>query len=122
MSDTDTSTDKPLENLAAAEHAIDPPAPADLVVETESADPMTAADRLSAFEDEHFGKRMHVDDKIERGSGSHYQMAAPEIRKQHAALEKLVLAEQTLADASAKQLQAQADYAAAEKACDAAPE
>lgn len=67
--------------------------------------PMSAAERLRAFEDETFSKDgvlpVRINDRIERGSGSPYQMAAPEVREQYAALEKLVEAEQKLADAKA---------------------
>lgn len=95
------------------------PAPAEPSPEPE---PMTAADRLRAFEDEHFGKEaVRINDRIERGYGSPYHNAAPEIRKQYEALEKLIVAEQKLADAKGVLAQAEADHRDAEKACDAAP-
>jgi hypothetical protein len=116
MSDTNASTDKPLENLAAAKDVIDPPA-------TEQAEPMTAEGRLRAFEDEHFGKEaVRINGNIERGSGSPYQDAKPEIRKQHIALTALIAAEGKLNDAKGALAQAEADYADAAKACDAAGE
>jgi hypothetical protein len=81
---------------------------------------MTATDRLRAFEDEHFGKgAVRINGRIERGSGSPYQNADPKIRKTHAALEQLIAAEQKLADTTGAMHQAEADFAAAEKAVDA---
>jgi len=75
-----------------------------------------AATRLRAFEDEHLGKdavRLHG--RVERGSGSRFQnpqVMTLELRRQHAALEKLIESEQHLADAHAKLLQAEASHEA----------
>lgn len=70
------------------------------VVETP---PVTAKSRLRAFEDDAIGEdAVRISDQIERGSGSLYQtVLTPEQRAQHAALEKLVEAEQRVADTSA---------------------
>lgn len=117
MSD-DQAAEHPLANLAAAEQAIDPP-----VHEPELVEKVDAAARLRAFEDKHFGTQaVRINDRIERGMGSPYQMAAPEVRKQHKAIENLIEAEAKLAAAHSALIAADAEYEAAEKACDAAPE
>lgn len=110
--------DKPLDNLAATERKLDekPPAPewTPTVVETEH---LGATARLRAFEDEHLGKdAVRIRGRIERGSGSPYQdptIMPPELRRQHAALEKLIETEQRLTDAHTALLQAEADHEAA---------
>lgn len=95
-------------------------------------DPAVAASapaRLRAFEDEHFGNDVvRIRGQIERGSGSPYQdpkIMPPELRRQHAALEKLIETERRLADAHTALLQAEADHeatlAATEPRPDAAP-
>lgn len=76
-----------------------------------------AVDRLRAFEDEAFkGSQIQVvriGDRIERGVGSAFAALSPEKKRQYAALEKLVEAEQKLADAHAAVIQAEADHEAA---------
>lgn len=104
--------ERPLEHLAAVEQAIVP----------EPAAP-SAPERLRAFEDEHLGKDcVRIRGKVERGSGSPYQLMSPELKAQYAALEKLIEAEQKLADARAAVLQAEADHAAALAALEAKPD
>lgn len=137
MADQPTS-DKPLAELSAAEERIDAPVnvrepgdprPSDRP--TDQPEPEgSAVDRLRAFEDKHFGKdAVRINDRIERGSGSPYQMAHPSVREQHVKLEKLIQAEQKLAVAHAALIQAdteheqaQQDVADAEKAADAPAE
>jgi hypothetical protein len=124
MPDDHAAADAP-----AADHSTDFLAPAHVepdptyvpAAAPEPAATATAADRLKAFEDEHFGSEaVRINGRIERGSGSPYQAAPEEIRRQHQAIEKLIDAEQKLNDAKGKLAQAEADYADAEKACDAA--
>lgn len=79
--------------------------------------PLTAKQRLRAFEDEVLGeKAVRISGHIERGSGSHFQTKmTDEQRAHHAALERLVEAEQKLADASAALAGAEAARRAAEE-------
>lgn len=110
----ETNTEQPLAVLAAAEAKIETP------VET------SAVDRLRAFEDKHFGeKAVRINGRIERGSGSPYQMAHPSVREQHQRLERLIASEQKLAEAHAALMaadeaheQAERDVAEAEQAVD----
>ena len=75
---------------------------------------MPAAARIRAFEDEHLGvDAVRIRDKIERGSGSPFAALSPEKKAEYAALEKLVMTEQKLADAHAALIQADADHDAA---------
>jgi hypothetical protein len=89
-------------------------------------EPDNATTRLRAFEDKHIGAdavRLHG--RVERGSGSRFQnpqVMTPELRRQHAALEKLVESEQHLADAHAKLLQAEADHQEAIAATEPRPD
>lgn len=81
--------------------------------EAEPAEPMTAADRLRAFEDEHFGEKcVRINGLIERGSGSPYA-AKPELHAQYAALQRLIETEQQLADAHAALMVADDNHQAA---------
>jgi hypothetical protein len=85
------------------------------VMEQPAESPMRAADRLRAFEDEHFGKdAVRIDGQIERGVGSPFASMTDEDRAKYGALERLVVAEQKLADAHAALVQADADHEAAE--------
>lgn len=76
----------------------------------------SARQRLRAFEDEVLGeKAVRISGNVERGSGSHFQTKmTDEQRAHHAALERLLEAEQKLADASAVLAKAEADHHAAE--------
>jgi len=72
--------------------------------------PVTAKDKLRAFEDKHLGKDVpRIDGKVERGHGSPFKAMKPEQHVEYAALEKLVDAEQKLADATAALETAKAD-------------
>lgn len=86
-------------------------------LEPEPAARPTAKERLRAFEDEILGeKAVRISGHIERGSGSHFQTKmTDEQRAHHAALERLVEAEQKLADASAALATAEAAHRAAEE-------
>lgn len=128
MADEPTS-DKPLADLAAAEQRIDAPVdirepgdprPSDRP--TDTPEPQgSAVDRLRAFEDKHFGeKAVRINGRIERGSGSPYQMAHPAVREQHARIEKLIEAEQKLAVAHTALIQADTEHEQAEQAIAAA--
>jgi hypothetical protein len=106
----ETTTDKPLANLAETERNLDPPTH-EPVVESEHT-PATA--RLRAFEDEHFGPdAVRIGGEIERGSGSPFAALNDKERAHYAALEKLVVAEQKRSDSAAAVAQAEADHAAA---------
>lgn len=76
-----------------------------------------AAERLRAFEDEKFGADVvRINDRIERGSGSPFQddrIMSPEDRRVYAALERLIVAEQKLADAHEAVIAAEAEHEAA---------
>lgn len=83
------------------------------VVESEQTGAMA---RLRAFEDANLGEdAVRIHDKIERGHGSPFAAMSPEKKAQYAALEKLVEAEQKLADATAVAAQAESDRVAAEE-------
>ena len=106
-------SDKPLEDLAAAEEKIDPPVvepAAEPMPEPEpllgkahdETGPASAADRLRAFEDEHLGPDTpRHDGKVERGVGSHYSRMSEDDLAMHQKLERQVDAEQKLAEARA---------------------
>jgi len=80
------------------------------------AEPVTAKTKLRAFEDATFGKDAgRINGEVERGVGSPFARMTPEQKKQHAALERLVVAEQKLADASAELSKAEAAHEAAVK-------
>lgn len=84
---------------------------------------MTASERLRALEDEHFGEKcVRIRDQIERGSGSPYALAAPEVRAQHEALTKLITAEAKLSAANAAVAVAQNEYDAALAATEPKPD
>jgi hypothetical protein len=89
-------------------------------------DHVPATERLRAFEDEHLGEDvMRIGGRIERGSGSPYQnpkVMSPELRRQHAALEHLIVSEQHLANAHTKLLQAEADHETALAAAEPRPD
>lgn len=73
-------------------------APAAPVVE-----PMTGSEMLREFEDEQMGPDVpRVDGKVERGHGSKFQQMKPHHRARHAALERLVHAEDELVKATAE--------------------
>lgn len=77
----------------------------------------TAADRLRAFEDEHFGADcVRIEGKVERGIGSPYARMSDEDKAKYAEIERLIVTEQKLADATAALAQAEADHADAEMA------
>lgn len=85
--------------------------------------PATAAERLFAFEVQHFGAdAVRIREQIEKGSGSPIQLAKPEVRAQHAALEKLIEAEAKLAAAHTALIQADTDYEAALAATEPKPD
>lgn len=96
---------RPVDDAApAADH----PAPA------EPPAPLSAAERLRAFEDAEVGKdAVRIGGRIERGYGSPFAALSAEKKRQYAALGKLVAAEQKLADAHAALIQAEADHQAA---------
>jgi hypothetical protein len=99
------SEDQPFDDLTETEAA---PAPIEPM-------PAGAAARIRAFEDEHFGKdAVRIDGKIERGSGSPFASMSDEDRKKYEALERLVVAEQKLADAHAALIASDAAHEAAE--------
>lgn len=113
-------TAKPLEPLADEERTLDAggPAGADPVAAAPKViDPpreIPAADRVRAFEDEHFGKdAVRVNGQVERGSGSIYQQMSTERKREYAALENLVDAERKLGEAEAAVVLAETEHAAA---------
>lgn len=80
-------------------------------------EPKSAAVRLRAYEDEVLGHdAVRIGDELERGHGSAYAKMSDEQRAKYEALERLVVAEQRLADAHAALIAADADYEAAEAA------
>lgn len=110
--ETDT---KPLSQLAETERNLAQPEP-EPTVEPER---MSAVARLRAFEDERFGPdAVRIGGKIERGSGSPFSEMSDEDRRQYEAIERLIVAEQKLADAHAALIQADAEHEAAEAAVD----
>jgi hypothetical protein len=75
----------------------------------------TAAKRLRAFEDKHFGKRaVRLNGRIERGYGSPFKEMTPERQAEYASIESLVEAEQNLDAANAVLSKAKSDYDIAE--------
>ncbi|MGY4614777.1 hypothetical protein ACVWZ4_000004 [Bradyrhizobium sp. USDA 4472] len=117
--------DKPLEHLVETERALD--APADEVVkdepETASDEPEAAPDdakaRLRAFEDEKFGPdAVRFEGKVERGIGSKFQNMSDAEKAEHAALERLVAAEEELLRATNALAEAQKNHAQASEAAD----
>lgn len=109
-SDGQTHPDAPLPDapLAAAEK---PDGPVD---QFEASEPASAAQRLRAFEDEHFGpEAVRINGRVERGSGSPFQAMHPDKRKQYHAIEKTIDTEANLADARAKLAVAESAHNAA---------
>jgi hypothetical protein len=94
---------------------VDPSPVSDL--NTEPADePTTARTRLRDFEHDMLGEDTpRIDGHIERGHGSMYARLTHEERAQHTALERLVAAEQKVADTSAALEKAKIDHERAEK-------
>lgn len=87
-----------------------------------SAEPMTAAARIRAFEDEHLGTEcVRIGGKVERGYGSPFAAMSDDDKAQYAALEKLAVAEQKLADAHAALIAAETDHQAALDAVEPKP-
>lgn len=93
----------------------------------------TGAEKLRAFEDRHLGKNaVRINGEVERGHGSAFalkMLESPELRREHAAIERLIDAEKHLAEAegavsTAKTAHESAKAAVAEaaKATDAKPE
>ena len=114
MADEITS-DKPLADLAAAEQRIEPPAHEPAPVD----EPMTAVDRLRAFEDEKLGKDTpRQNGAIERGVGSHFSRMADADKAMHAKLEKLIETESKLSAAHSALIAADVEHDAALKAVD----
>jgi hypothetical protein len=86
-----------------------------------SSAPVTARDKLRAFEDKHFGKDVpRINGEIERGVGSPYANMTPHQKAHYASLEQLVKAEKAAADASAALADAESKHETAKKASDAA--
>lgn len=75
---------------------------------------MDAHEMLRAFEDAHLGKDApRPDGKIERGYGSQFARMDASKKSEHAALERLVKAEQGLTEAKAALTKAHAEHTAA---------
>lgn len=73
-----------------------------------------APERLRAFEDATMGPNApRINGAVERGHGSLYSRMTDPQKAEHAGLEKLVGAEQKLAEAHAALIQAEADHEAA---------
>lgn len=95
----------PLSHIAEVEREMDAP------------EPMTGAQRLRAFEDKHLGEDvMRINGAIERGHGAAFHNLSPEVKAEHAALERLVKAEKQLVEATAALGAAQTAHAAAAEA------
>lgn len=78
------------------------------------AEEVPAHEQLRAFEDRHFGKDVpRYDGKVERGHGSRYQRLDASARAEHAALERLVEAEEYVQKATRELFVAQERHAAA---------
>jgi hypothetical protein len=81
--------------------------------------PVTAADKLRAFEDDHFGKDApRINGELERGVGSPYSRMTLHQKRHYESLEHLVKAEKKVADASFELETAKAKHLAAVKASD----
>jgi hypothetical protein len=75
---------------------------------------MDAHELLRAFEDAHLGKDApRPDGGIERGYGSRFAKMEPAKKSEHAALERLVKAEQGMTEAKAAMAKAHLEHAAA---------
>lgn len=117
----DTTADKPLAPLAAAESKIEPPEPKPFLATTEpvSDEPASAVDRLRAFEDEKLGKDTpRFNGALERGVGSLYSRMPDADKAMHAKLEKLVETESKLAAAHTALIAADVEHDAALAAVD----
>lgn len=83
--------------------------------------PLSAKQKLRAFEDDVFGKNANrINGVVEQGIGSPYADMTPHQKAHYSALTQLVAAEQGMADASAALAAAEATHDAATKASDAA--
>jgi hypothetical protein len=96
------------------------PAPAPVIPADPIPDAPEAIDaktRLREFEDEAFADSkievVRIGDRLERGNGSAFAALPDHVKAKHAALERLVDAEQKLADANAAVAVAQSEYDAA---------
>lgn len=76
-------TEKPLVPLASFAKNLDP-------VPAEAPEPVSAAQRLREFEDEHLAGDPRFQGVIERGHGSLFSRLTPEQKEMHASLEKAV--------------------------------
>jgi hypothetical protein len=120
----DTSHPSPLATSPAYTPAPEPAKPGGIFSGSIAAKPaekapVTAADKLRAFEDKHLGKDCsRISGEIERGVGSPYAGMKPHLKAHHASLENLVKAEKAVADASADLEAAKAKHAAAVKTSD----
>lgn len=114
MPDNDLGGTETIDHNEDFHHAPDNPAPEPEQPETD------AKARLRAFEDEHFGPDcVRIEGQVERGSGSPFSQMSDDDKATYAALERLVVAEQKVADARAALAVAEEEYAAAESAADA---
>jgi hypothetical protein len=81
----------------------------------EPAGDVAAATRLREFEDKQFGrKEPRIAGEVQRGYGSKHRDMPQDAKTHHAALERAVVAEKTLADARAKLAEAEAGMEVAE--------
>ncbi len=123
-------TDKPLANLADAEAHIDPPAPAPAAEETKAVEPEVRTEpevdpndpqtRLRAFEDRVLGEDVvRIDGKVERGIGSKFSLMDDVKKAEHAALERLIEAEQKMVKIMGQLDAAKTELATAQEAADA---
>jgi hypothetical protein len=93
-----------------------PPPAAPLVTTQAAKAPVTAADQLRAFEDDHFGKDApRINGELERGVGSPYSRMTHYQKRHYESLEHLVKAEKKVADATAELETAKAKHVAAVK-------
>lgn len=99
------------------------PTPAPVAAKTTAAAkaPVTAKDKLRAFEDKIFGKDApRINGELEHGVGSPWANMTPAQKRHHHALERMVEAEQKVAEASAALAHAEADHDVAVKSAEAA--
>jgi hypothetical protein len=76
----------------------------------------SARDMLRAFEDEHLPEATHIDGEIDKGIGSKHEVMRqkhPDLAAHHAALERLVQAEDEMTRATAALAAAEDKHAAA---------
>jgi hypothetical protein len=116
------SADAAVEGKIAKEDAESPGAQFNM---PEKVQDLPAAQRLRAFEDEHFGKdAVRINGRVERGSGSQYQRIAlekPELHRQYQALDHLLVTEKKVEDARALLAQVESDHKAALAAAEPRP-